>query len=101
MNKDGSSTKAARAYVEAYAAHYTQHDYPLALRLYGALVTTHPSAQEAEYSRMQIQNIVSAVVPKQELFEAQLELVRAHLKRDEEHDAAASSVQAVGVERPN
>jgi hypothetical protein len=39
----------------------------------------HPETQEAEYSRSQIQNIVSTVVPNQELFDAQVELALGHL----------------------
>ena len=35
---------------------------------------------EAEYSRVQIQNIVNAVVPKQELLDAQMELALNHFE---------------------
>jgi hypothetical protein len=42
-------------------------------------MSAHPVIHAAEYSRSQIQNIVSAVVPKQELFDAQVELAIVHV----------------------
>jgi hypothetical protein len=58
-------TQAGRQYAAAYAAHYTEHDLPMAMQLYRQVMASHPSDPEAEYSRFQIQNIVNAVVPKQ------------------------------------
>ena len=75
----GASTEAGRQYAAAYAAHYTGRDLPGALQLYVKLLASHPGAQEAGYSRMQVQNIVNAVVPQQELLGAQVELALAHL----------------------
>ena len=72
-------TDASRQYAAAYTAHYTAHDLPLALQLYKKLMASHASADEASYSRMQIQNIVNAVVPKQTLLDAQMDLVLTHL----------------------
>jgi hypothetical protein len=77
MRNETEHTEAGREYAAAYRAHYTEHDLPLALRLYKKLMVSHPNAQEAEFCRMQIQNVVNAVIPKQELLEAQLELVLA------------------------
>ena len=82
MRNETEPTEASQQYTAAYAAHYIGHDLPLALRLYLKLLASHPSAREAGYSRMQVQNIVNAVVPKQELLEAQMELVRVHFERD-------------------
>jgi hypothetical protein len=53
---------------------------------------SHPSDPEAEYSRVQVLNIANAVVPKQELLDAQMELVLAHLERDGPLDAKQISV---------
>jgi hypothetical protein len=44
-------------------------------------MASHASAQEAGYSRAQIQNIVNTLVPAQELLDAQLELALARLER--------------------
>ena len=82
MRNETAPTEASQQYTAAYAAHYTGHDLPLALRLYQKLLASHPSTREAGYSRMQVQNIVNAVVPKQELLEAQMELVRVHFARE-------------------
>ena len=82
MRHETEPTAASQQYAAAYAAHYTQRDLPLALQLYQQLIASHPSAQEAGYARMQVQNIVNAVVPKEELLNAQMELVLAHFERE-------------------
>ncbi len=70
--------KAGRQYAAAHAAHYVARDLPLALQLYREVLASHPSTKEADYSRTQVQNLVNAVVPKQELLEAQMGLAVAH-----------------------
>lgn len=80
MRNEAELTEANRQYATAYAAHYTEHDLPAAMRLYKQVMASHPNDPEAEYSRVQIQNIVNAVVPKQELLDAQTELAFTHLK---------------------
>jgi hypothetical protein len=82
MRTETEPTEASRQYAAAYAAHYIGHDLPLALQLYRQLMASHPSAREAGYAWMQVQNIVNAVVPKQELLEAQIKLVLAHFEHD-------------------
>jgi hypothetical protein len=42
----------------------------------------HPSTQEADYSRTQVQNLVNAVIPRQKLLEAQMELAVAHFEHE-------------------
>jgi hypothetical protein len=93
MRNVTESTEAGRQYEAAYAAHYKGHDLPVALQLYGKVVASHPGAKEADYSRMQVQNIVNAVVPKQELLDAQIELARAHLEHDGPPDAGRAPVR--------
>lgn len=79
MRTETQSADTGRQYAAAYAAHYTARDLPTALRLYANLVASHPDTQEAGYSRTQIHNIATAVVPEQEFLNAQVELARAHL----------------------
>ena len=99
MKNKSSLTEAGEAYAAAYSAHYTAHDLPLALQLYRKLLDSHPDAQEADYSRMQVQNIVNAVVPKQELFNAQIDLVLARFEHDRSVDAdqAATPLMVAGL----
>jgi hypothetical protein len=87
MRNDTELTEAGRQYAAAYAAHYTERDLPVALQLYRKLMASHPDAQEADYSRTQVQNIVNAVVPKQELLDAEMELALAHVEHDAPLDA--------------
>lgn len=81
MSDDSVRTDAARAYAVAYAAHYSERDLAKALQLYKNLIASHASAQEAGYSRTQIQNIVNTLVPAQELLDAHMELALARLER--------------------
>jgi hypothetical protein len=80
MNKDRSMTAAAREYAAAYAAHYTQRDLRTALGVYKELVASHTGSREAGYSRTQIRNIVNAVVPGQELLDAETALALARIE---------------------
>ena len=80
MRNNTEHTEANRQYATAYAEHYTEHDLPSAMRLYKQVMTAHPSDPEAEYSRVQIQNIVNKVVPKHELLDAQMELAVTHFE---------------------
>ena len=80
MRNKTELAEANRQYAAAYAAHYTEHDLPAAMRLYKQIMASHPSDPEAEYSRVQIQNIVNAVVPKQELLDAQMDLALSHFE---------------------
>jgi hypothetical protein len=43
-------------------------------------MASHPEALEANYSRAQIHNIVTTLVPKQELVDAETELAYAHMR---------------------
>jgi hypothetical protein len=81
MKNEPEPTDPNRQYAAAYAAHYTGHDLPLALELYKNLISSHPGSQEAEFSRMQVENIVHSVVPTQELLDAHMALARTHFDR--------------------
>ena len=74
MRNKTELTEAGKQYTEAYAVHYTTRDLNEALELYMGIMTEYPDTKEAEYSRMQIQNIVQSVVPKQRLLDAQVEV---------------------------
>ena len=87
MRNDTEQTEPDRQYAAAYAAHYTQRDLPTALQLYRKVVTSYPGAQEADYARSQIQNIVNIVVPKRELLDAQIALAVAHFEHEGLSDA--------------
>ena len=100
MKNKSSLTDAGQAYAAAYNAHYTAHDFPLALQLYRKLLASHPDAPEADYSRMQVQNIVNAVVPKQELFDAQIDLVLARFEHDRPVDVDQFATPSVVAEIP-
>ena len=99
MRTESALTEACRRYAAAYAAQYAQHGWPLAFRLYRELLASHPKDPQADYSRMQIQNIAIAVVPKQTLLDAQMELVLARFEQDREmqqrpiHRAGAATKQ--------
>ena len=54
-----------------------------ALRLYMELIASRPNDPEAGYSRAQIRNIINAVVPAQELLDAQIGLALARLNCSE------------------
>jgi len=88
MRKNIEPTEASRQYAAAYAAHYTERDLPLAFQLYKELLASNPSSQEAGYTRMQLQNLINAVVPKQELLDAQIERLLAHFENDDRRHAS-------------
>jgi len=72
---------AGRRYEAAHAAHYSARDLALALDLYQGVMAAHPRSQEAGFCRTQIHNIASSVVAEQELLDAEIGLVVAHLSR--------------------
>ena len=67
-----SENNAEKQYAAAHEMHYVAKDLRQALQLYRDILTAHPDARQAAYSRTQIQNIANAVVPKQALLDAQI-----------------------------
>ena len=100
MKKTAKKTEAGQHYAAAHEAHYKAKDLGEALTLYQDLMNAHPEAQEAEYSRSQIQNIVSAVVPKQELFDAQVELALVHVTHGNSSSVAPNSNASTVADSP-
>ena len=90
MSDHTALREAAQEYAAAYAAHYSERDLAKALRLYQRIMASHASAPEAGYSRTQVQNIVNAVVPEQELLDARMELALARLEGQVSPDAEPS-----------
>lgn len=78
MKPETQLRDAGHEYAVAHSLHYESKDLRGALDLYRGIVARYPSTQEAEYSRAQIQNILTVVVPKQALFDAQVDLALAH-----------------------
>jgi hypothetical protein len=81
MKHEPGLNEAGREYAAAYATHYTEHNLPSALRLYKQVIALHPSDPVADYSQMQIQNIVNSVVPKTELLDAEIDLACTHFEQ--------------------
>lgn len=100
MKKAAKKTAASQQYASAHEAHYSAKDLGEALKQYRAVMNAHPEAQEAEYSRSQIQNIVSSVVPKQELLDAQVELALAHVTHGTASSTAPTPVAPSVVDSP-
>lgn len=102
MCSDSELSEASRQYAVAYRAHYSDHKLPSALALYQQVMASHPNDLEAEYSRMQIVNIVNAAVPKKELLNAQIGLLLTHFTNDAKYAAAAfcAAPNATATGRP-
>ena len=98
MRNDTERTESGGLYWAAYAAHYKERDLPLALELYLKVMASHPFTEEADHSRAQVQNVINAVVPKQELLDAQIELARAHLEQEGPPDAEPIAVGQLAAE---
>ena len=84
-------TEAGQQYATAYDAHYTTKDMYKAFKLYGRIIADHPDTHEAGYSRSQVQNIVNAVVPKQTVMDALVELARTLFEQDVPQDVETAS----------
>lgn len=71
---------AAQRYADAYKTHYVKRDLPRALQLYRQLLVSDAGTVESAYTRTQVLNIVNAVVPKEELLDANVALALVHLE---------------------
>lgn len=85
--ENSENSENGKHYAAAHAAHYVAKDLREALQLYRGIIAEHPDSQEAGYSRSQIQNIVNAVVPKEELLDARIEQVLARFDDDQQEAA--------------
>jgi hypothetical protein len=81
LKKEIDITDARRQYREAYEKHYERKkDLHSALEIYKAVVAKYPGTREEEISRHQIVNIMQEVVPKEILYNAQLNLALNYAK---------------------
>ena len=81
LKNEAEQHKARDLYAAAYATHYESADLLAALGLYKSIVATCLGTREAEYARTQILNIANNAIPKQELFDVQIELALTNLER--------------------
>ncbi len=91
MSRETELSAAAQQYAKAHASHYTERNWLAALRSYEDIITYHPSSREAGYARTQIRNIVTLVLPAEELLSAELALVRHHLQPERAESMAPLS----------
>ena len=70
---------ATRLYAAAHDKQYTTKELSAALKQYRCIIDDHADSQEADFSRVQIQHIVTTAVPKQELFDTQVALAEKYL----------------------
>jgi hypothetical protein len=82
MKNRNTVTVASRDYTKAYDMHYKTKDLPKAFKLYRGIIADYPGTEEAGYSLSQVQNIVNAVVPKQEVMDELVALTLAHFEQD-------------------
>ena len=80
MKVDTRPTEAGERYAAAHAAHYRTQNLRQALELYKGILVQYPNAPEAGYCRSQIHNITQAVVPAEEILDAELTLALAHFE---------------------
>ena len=71
----GIPAEASKQYSAAYTTHYTERDFHLAFCQYVDLINLYPSSLEARYARTQIENLVKALIPDDELLLALVHLL--------------------------
>ena len=91
MKNRNNFTVADQDYTKAHDMHYKTKDLPKAFKLYRGIIADYPETKEAGYSLSQIQNIVNAVVPKQEVMDALVALTLAHFEQDVTPDVKSTS----------
>ena len=91
MKNRNSVTVASQSYKKAHEMHYKTKDLPKAFKLYRGIIADYPETEESGYSLSQVQNIVNAVVPKQEVMDALVALTLAHFEQDVPPDVEAAS----------
>jgi len=91
MKNKNNNTVASQDYTEAHDMHYKTKDLPKAFKLYRDIMANYPKTEEAGYSLSQVQNIVSAVVPKQEVMDTLVALTLVHFEQDVPPDVKSAS----------
>jgi hypothetical protein len=91
MKNRNNVAVADQNYTKAHDMHYKTKDLPEAFKLYRSIIADYPETKEAGYSLSQVQNIVNAVVPKQEVMDALVALTLAHFEQDVPPDVRSAS----------
>jgi hypothetical protein len=91
MKNRNNVTVANQDYTKAHDMHYKTKDLPKAFKLYRGIIADYPETKEAGYSLSQVQNIVNAVVPKQEVMDALVALTLALFEKDVPPDVKSTS----------
>ena len=91
MKNRNNVAVADQNYTKAHDMHYKTKDLPEAFKLYRSIIADYPETKEAGYSLSQVQNIVNAVVPKQEVMDALVALTLAHFEQDVSPDVKSTS----------
>jgi hypothetical protein len=89
MRNKTEHTESGKQYAVAYATQYTTKDLHEALNLYRNIISLGDTVDLeliCPACRSQIQNIVNAVVPKQELFDTQVDLALAQFEHTQKRD---------------
>lgn len=82
MNTEIKTRTAKQQYAQAYETHYTAKKLSEALGLYRDIMSNYPDSNEANYSQMQVLNIVKSEISKHDLFNAHVDLLLTHFKSD-------------------
>jgi len=83
MENNDKPTEASKHYAAAYEVHYEKKDLREAFEHYKRIIKMHQNTPEAQYAQSQINNIINNVVPKQDIFDAQVNLLSSHLDKHE------------------
>lgn len=83
MKNNDNPTEASKHYAAAYEMHYEKKDLRDAFERYKRIITIHQNTPEAQYAQSQINNIINNVVPKQDILDAQVNLLSSHLDKHE------------------
>lgn len=97
MKNKNNITVAGQDYEKAYDMHYKTKDLPKAFKIYRGIISDYPETDEARYSLSQVQNIVSAVVPKQEVMDAIVALALVHFEPDVPPEVKSASDEALAL----
>jgi hypothetical protein len=95
MESRNNIAVADQNYTKAHDMHYKTKDLPEAFKLYRNIIADYPETKEAGYSLSQVQNIMNAVVPKQEVMDAFAALTLGHFEQDLPLDVKSTSHASV------
>jgi len=77
MTNGTEENNSVQQYALAYGLHYESENLKQAFEQYKHILLEFPDTPEAGYARSQIQHIVNAMVPREEILESQMKLATA------------------------